>query len=94
MLDYNPVVTLPLPAHTAFQLSSASSNQQTTGLAAPTVTYSSDGTTYAYTPTSGGGGAPSGYDAAVKDIRWTFSGALGCGTVNNAGAVTFIAQIQ
>jgi Mor family transcriptional regulator len=95
ILNYGPVFTAPIPANTYFKVGSVSSNQSTTGLAAPAVTYSNNGgTSYAYTPASGGGGAPSGYDANVTNVEWTFSGALGCGSVNNSGTTTFIAQIK
>ncbi|HET8729588.1 MAG TPA: DUF11 domain-containing protein [Moraxellaceae bacterium] len=47
----------------------------TSTLALGAVTYSSDnGTTFAYTPTSGGGGAPAGYDANVTNVRIPFTG--------------------
>jgi Concanavalin A-like lectin/glucanases superfamily len=93
LLDYNPVLTLPVPTNTSFQLSSASANLETTGLTLSSTTYSNS-SGYGYTPVSGGGGAPSGYDATVTNVRYTFSGALGCGSVNNVGTVAFIAQIQ
>jgi hypothetical protein len=59
-----------------------------------TVTYSSDGSTYGYTPVSGGGGAASSYDRNVKVIRWTASGGLAPGAPNNTGTVSFTAKIQ
>jgi len=41
------------------------------------IDYSNDsGATWTYTPASGGGGAPSGYDRSVTNIRWTFTGNL------------------
>jgi uncharacterized repeat protein (TIGR01451 family) len=51
-------------------------------LALGTVQYSSDGgSTYAYTPVSGGGGAPPGYDANVTNARIPLTG-----TMANSGA--------
>ncbi|HEY0407069.1 MAG TPA: DUF11 domain-containing protein [Pyrinomonadaceae bacterium] len=44
------------------------------------------------TPTSGGGGAPAGYDARITRITWTFSG--GNLKPGVTGTVTFIARIR
>jgi uncharacterized repeat protein (TIGR01451 family) len=44
------------------------------------------------TPTSGGGGAPAGYDSRITRITWTFTGgALKPGVT---GTATFIARIK
>jgi uncharacterized repeat protein (TIGR01451 family) len=49
----------------------------TSGVLLGTVTYSSDnGSTYAYTPASGGGGAPAGYDANVTNMRVPMTGSM------------------
>jgi hypothetical protein len=50
--------------------------------------------TFGYTPVSGAGGAPAGYDRAVKSIRWTLSGNLVGTAPNNTGTVQFTAVIQ
>jgi uncharacterized repeat protein (TIGR01451 family) len=44
------------------------------------------------TPTSGGGGAPAGYDARITRITWTFSG--GNLKPGVTGSATFIARIR
>jgi len=53
-----------------------------------------NGSTYVYTPVSGGGGAPAGYDRNVTNVRWTFSGNLSQIAPNNTGSVTFVSRIR
>jgi hypothetical protein len=66
----------------------------TTGLTV-SVSYSNDGgATFTYTPTSGGGGAPSGYDRNVTHIRWSFIGNLSQTPPNNTGNVGFTVRIR
>jgi hypothetical protein len=97
IIDYNPVVTIAMPAYNDFQVGSVTtSNLSNNGLSA-SVTYSSNGgTSYVYTPASGAGGAPSGYDRSVTNIKVTFTGALGCGSTGstNTGTVVFVSRIQ
>ena len=84
------VVTDPVPANTDFKVGSVTTTLG--GLTGVTVAYSNNGgLTYAYTPTSGGGGAPAGYDRNVTGVRWSFSGALASG---NSGNVTFTVRIR
>jgi hypothetical protein len=72
-----------IPLYTGFKVASA-----TGGTA---IAYSSDnGATWVYTPVSGGGSAPAGYDYAVTNIRWTV-GALDGGAT---GTVTFRVRIK
>jgi len=88
------VVTDPIPANTDFKVGSAISSLGTTGLTV-TIAYSNNsGGTYAYTPTSGGGGAVPGYDSAVTNVRWTFSGSLSQSSPNNTGNVAFTTRIR
>lgn len=88
------VITDPTPANTDFKVGSATSNLGTSGLTV-LVAYSADGgSTWTYTPVSGGGGAPPGYDRNVSNIRWTFTGNLSPTSPNNAGSVGFTAQIR
>ncbi len=79
MIDPNPQNIDPLERvfhNLDFKVGSITSNPGTTGLTA-TIEYSNDGgTTWTYTPVSGGGGAPAGYDRSVTNIRWTFTGNL------------------
>lgn len=72
-----------VPLYTGFKVASA-----TGGTA---IAYSNDnGATWTYTPVSGGGSAPVGYDYAVTNIRWTV-GTLGGGAT---GTVTFRVRIK
>ncbi|HKP36537.1 MAG TPA: hypothetical protein VJT71_06735 [Pyrinomonadaceae bacterium] len=77
-----------------FKVGSMTSSPGTTGLVAA-FAYSNDGgTTWTYTPVSGGGGAPAGYDRNVTNVRWTFAGNLSQTSPNNAGSVGFIVRIR
>ena len=77
-----------------FKVGSMTSTPGTTGLVA-TFSYSNDGgVTWTYTPVSGGGGAPAGYDRNVTNIRWTFAGSLSHVSPNNTGSVGFVARIR
>ena len=58
-----------------------------------TVAYSSDnGSTWTYTPASGG--APSGHDRLMTHVRWSFTGNLSQTAPNNAGVVIFAVRIR
>jgi uncharacterized repeat protein (TIGR01451 family) len=84
------VITDPVPASTDFKVGSVTTTLG--GLSGVTVAYSNNGgASYAYTPASGGGGAPAGYDRNVTHIRWTFTGTLASGS---SGNVTFAVRIQ
>jgi len=88
------VITDPVPANTDFKLGSITSALGTTGLTL-TATYSNNGgSSYAYTPVSGGGGAPSGYDRTVTNIRWALAGSLSQTSPNNSGSVGFTTRIR
>jgi len=77
-----------------FKVSSTTSNPGTTGLVA-TFEYSNDsGVTWTYTPASGGGGAPAGYDRNITNVRWTFAGILSQTAPNNSGSVGFTVRIR
>jgi hypothetical protein len=90
----NFVLTDPVPANTDFKVSSAAQNLGSTGLGVA-VSYSNDnGTTWTYTPVSGGGGAPAGYDRNVTRIRWVFAGNLSQSAPNNTGDVSFTVRIR
>jgi uncharacterized repeat protein (TIGR01451 family) len=83
-----------IPANTDFKVGSVVNNLGTTGLTISVQYSNNGGATYAYTPASGGGGAPSGYDRNVTHIRWTFTGNLSQTSPNNTGDVRFIARIR
>jgi uncharacterized repeat protein (TIGR01451 family) len=81
------VVYDDIPAQTYFKVGS----QTSPGMPLGTIT----GVTLSYvggTPTSGGGGAPAGYDARITRITWTFTG--GALQPGATGTVTFIARIR
>lgn len=90
----NFAVTEPIPVNTYFKINSAAANLSSTGLTL-VIQYSNDnGSTFAYTPTSGGGGGQSGYDRNVTHIRFVFTGLLSRTAPNNTGTVSFTAQIR
>jgi uncharacterized repeat protein (TIGR01451 family) len=87
-------LTDPIPANTDFKVNSVTQALGTTGLSV-TVSYSKDGgSTWTYSPVSGGGGAPAGYDRNVTKIRWAFSGNLSQASPNNSGNVSFSTRIR
>ncbi|MFL6333707.1 MAG: hypothetical protein ACJ754_10395 [Pyrinomonadaceae bacterium] len=88
------VISDPVPANTDFKVGSASTTLGTTGLTVA-VAYSNDnGTTWTYTPVSGAGGAPAGYDRTVTNVRWTFTGDLSQTSPNHAGSVSFGVRVR
>lgn len=88
------VITDPIPPSTDFKVGSVTNNLGTTGLTV-TVAYSNNGgSTWTYTPVSGGGGAGAGYDRSVTNIRWTFTGNLSHTSPNNTGSVSFTSRIR
>jgi uncharacterized repeat protein (TIGR01451 family)/fimbrial isopeptide formation D2 family protein len=90
----NFVLTDAVPANTDFKLGSAAAALGTTGLTVSIVYSNNGGTTYVYTPVSGGGGAPAGYDRAVTHVRWVFTNNLSQTAPNNTGNVTFVTRIR
>jgi uncharacterized repeat protein (TIGR01451 family) len=57
-----------------------------------TIEFSNDGgSSWTYTPASGAGGAPSGYDRIVTNIRWSVTGPVAAAATGN---VTFVVRIQ
>ena len=88
------VVSDPIPANTDFKVGSVTNNLGTTGLTVVVAYSNNGGGTYAYTPASGGGGAPAGYDRNVTNIRWTFTGNLSQTSPNNTGSVSFVSRIR
>ena len=88
------VITDPVPANTDFKVGSATQSLGTTGLSVIIAYSSNGGTTWAYSPTSAGGGAPAGYDRLVTHVKWTFTGNLSPTSPNNAGTVGFVVRIR
>jgi hypothetical protein len=94
LMDPDPSTTLRINTNTYFKVGSVTSALGTTGLTL-TVTYSNNnGSTYVYTPVSGAGGAPAGYDANVTHIRFGFTGNLSQTSPNNSGSVSFKVRIK
>ena len=88
------VITDQIPANTDFKVGSVTTSLGTTGLTI-TIAYSSNGgSTWTYTPASGGGSAPAGYDRNVTNVRWTFGGNLSQTSPNNTGSVGFTVRIR
>jgi hypothetical protein len=57
-----------------------------------TIEFSDDGgSTWSYPPVSGGAGAPSGYDRAVTNIRWSVTGNVAAGAT---GTISFTVRIR
>jgi len=88
------IVVDPIPTNTDFKLGSPSTVLGTTGMTVA-VEYSNDNAaTWTYTPVSGGGGALAGYDRAVTDVRWRFTGNLSQTSPNNTGSVSLTSRIR
>jgi autotransporter-associated beta strand protein len=90
----NFVIADPIPNNTDFKLGSATSSLGTTGLSVAVAYSNNGGSTYVYTPVSGAGGAATGYDRTVTNVRWTFTGTLSQTSPNNTGSVGYTAKIQ
>ena len=88
------VVTDPIPANTDFKVGSVTSSLGTTGLTVAVAYSNNGGSTWTYTPVSGGGGASSGYDRNVTNIKWTFTGSLSQTSPNNTGNGGFTSRIR
>ena len=89
------IISDPIPPNTDFKIGSEFINPATTGVTF-IVEFSNDGgTTWAYTPVSAGGGASSGYDRNVTNIRWRASvGNLSPTAPNNVADIGFTSKIQ
>ena len=85
-------ITDQIPLNTDYKVGAAAASPGTTGLSVAISYLDANGA--GYTPTSGGGGAPAGYDRNVKSIRWTFTGNLSQTAPNNSGNVSFTTRIR
>jgi len=84
------VVTEPVPANTGFKMGSATFASGTSTLAAA-ISFSNDNAaTWAYSPASGGCGAPPGYDYCATHVRWTMVGSMPTGTSFTIGVAVQI----
>jgi uncharacterized repeat protein (TIGR01451 family) len=97
VIDPNPANAVPAERvfnNVDFKVGSLTSSPGSSGLVA-TFAYSNDGgTTWTYTPVTGGGGAPAGYDRAVTNVRWSFAGSLSQTGPNNTGSVSLTVRIR
>ena len=82
-----------VPPQVVFKLSSAAATLPA-GITAATQYSSDGGATWSYAPVTGGCGAPAGYDACVRRIRWTLAGSLPAGAATSSGSVRFVARIR
>jgi uncharacterized repeat protein (TIGR01451 family) len=90
----NVALVEPIPSQTDFQIGSPAETLGTSGLTA-TVQYSKDsGATYTYAPVSGAGGAATGYDRLVTNVKFIFSGSLGFTSPNNTAGFSLKVMIQ
>lgn len=85
-------VTDKIPVETFFKVGSPGATLPAGLTAVPS--YSLDGSAWTYSPVSTGCGAPAGFDACVRHVRWTLSGDMPAGTAAAAGSFTFIARIK
>jgi uncharacterized repeat protein (TIGR01451 family) len=75
-----------VPAFTQYQVGSENTGTPPASITAITPEYSDDGgATWTYTPVSGGGGAPAGFDASVTHIRFVMTGTLTAGGASTVG---------
>lgn len=82
-----------VPAQLGFKLGSVSATVPP-GMSA-TIEYSSNsGTTWSYTPVSGGCGAPAGYDYCVRDIRTLLGDAQGNMGPSKTVEIVFVAKVK
>jgi uncharacterized repeat protein (TIGR01451 family) len=89
----NVVVVDSLAAEVEFKLGSAVTNLPA-GIGV-SIEYSADaGSSWTYTPVSGGCGAAAGYDACVTHIRWTLQDDFPADPPDNTGSVGFVARIR
>jgi len=82
-----------IPAFTQFRVGSEDMGTPPASITGITPEWSDDGgATWAYTPVSGGGGAPAGFDASVTNIRFVMTGVLNAGGASTVG-LSFAARI-
>jgi len=82
----NLVIQNPVPEHAQFRVGSATKGTPPQAITEVTPLFSNDGgLTWNYTPVSGGGGAPSFYDANVTHVRFMLGGVLTPGMSSSTG---------
>jgi parallel beta-helix repeat protein len=84
-----------IPTHTDFQIGSAATAVGISNLTPVTIVYSSDsGATWTYTPVSGGGGASSGYDRLVTNVKFIFGNSISFNSPYNTATFSLSVRIQ
>lgn len=82
----NLVIQNPIPEHAQFRVGSATKGTPPQAITEITPLYSNDGgLTWNYNPVSGGGGAPTLYDANVTHVRFMLGGVLTPGMSSTTG---------
>jgi uncharacterized repeat protein (TIGR01451 family) len=97
VIDPNPqnaIVLERVLRNVDFKVGTQTSAPGTTGLVTIFEFSNDGGTTWTYTPVSGGGGAIAGYDRNVTNLRWRFTGSLSYLAPNNTGSVGFTVRIR
>lgn len=87
------VVSDSVPTQVIYKLASTSATFPA-GITAVTEFSNNNGTTWTYVPVSAGCGAPAGYDACVRRIRWRLQQALPAGAAASASTAVFLARIK
>lgn len=82
----------PIQDRTDFKLGSVTHDLGTTALRVTVGYAKDDGENCDYTPVSGGGGAPEGFDRLVKAVCLSFSGDLSYTAPNNAGIFSYVGR--
>jgi uncharacterized repeat protein (TIGR01451 family) len=86
ILVRNLVVVDEIPASTQFKVGSATIGEPPFSIHSIVAQYSNDGgSSWTYTPVSGGGGAPPSFDATVTHVRFVLLGTLPPGVAPRVG---------
>jgi uncharacterized repeat protein (TIGR01451 family) len=93
-MAYNLALTDPMPTNVDFKVGSVTTSLGSTGLTANIVYSNDSGATWTYTPVSAGGGAASGYDRNVTNLKVAFGGSLDFSSSDNSASFSFSAQVR
>lgn len=91
---HDVVVIEDVPAEVEFKLGTVEALALPSGVGGVSVAFATDGEDWSYTPTDGGCGAPAGYDACVRAIRWTLHGEFESNTQSGASRLIYIVRIR
>jgi uncharacterized repeat protein (TIGR01451 family) len=90
------VILDAIPAFTPFEVNSELQGTPPASVTGVVASFSNDGgLTWVYSPSSGGGGAPAGYDANVTNVRFVMTGTVdpgGAAAIGVSFAVRIIAE--